>query len=202
VALEFTDATDASSISHNYQLPNTKDAKAKLTVVEAESPSRLSKAYRLMPNGDLERLPGGNFVRGTCQVMAIENLSGLAEILPGLNCSNALIFGVPVNAAAEKILTRKAFERAGRPEDAATRTKDAFRYPEGSGILMLDYDPPKDGMAPLDRDGLVAAVRVAVPGLAQCEMLWYPSASSCIYNGDEALRGGERSTALHHAGPS
>jgi hypothetical protein len=142
-----------------------------------------------MPNGDLERLPGGNFVRGTCQVMAIENLSGLAEILPGLNCSNALIFGVPVNAAAEKILTRKAFERAGRPEDAATRTKDAFRYPEGAGILMLDYDPPKDGMAPLDRDGLVAAVRMAVPGLAQCEMLWYPSASSCIYNGDEALRG-------------
>jgi hypothetical protein len=161
---------------------------AKLTVVKGEIPARLSKAFRLSPDGEIERLPGGKFSAGACKEVSVANLTVLGDILKRLNPSHALVYGVPVNGAT-KVMSRKAFEHAGRPPDATTRTKDAFQYPEGAGVLMVDYDPPKDGTAPLDRDGLVAAIRTAVPGLAQCEMLWFPSASSCIYNGDVPLWG-------------
>lgn len=189
MAFEFTKSTAAPSLFRQDKLLGSGAAMAQFTVVTATMPSRLSKAFRFNKNGDVERLPGGTFARGSFRVMTIENLSGFAEVLAGLTSSNALVYGVPLNAAAKKLLTRNTFERAGRPEDAVTRTKDAFRYPEGAGVMMLDYDPPKDCKLPLDLDGLVAAVRAAVPGLAQYEMLWYPSASSCISNGDEELWG-------------
>jgi hypothetical protein len=164
---------------------SAETAIANLTVMTAKLPARLSKAFKLLPNGEVEKLAGGQFSSGECRVVSITNLTGLADLLMGLTSSNALVYGVPVNGAT-KVLSRKMFELAGSPTDATTRTKDAYRYPDGAGVMMLDYDPPKDGTA-LDRDGLVGAIKVAVSGLAPCQMLWFPSASSCIFNGDAPL---------------
>ncbi len=168
--------------------PRADAAMAQLTVIKAKLPARLSKAFKLLPNGEVEKLAGGQFAAGECLVVPIADLTGLAETLKKLTSSHALVYGVPMNGATT-VLSRKMFERAGSPVDATTRTKDAFQYPKGAGVMMLDYDPPKGGADPLDRDGLVAAVRAAVPGLAPCEMLWSPSASSCIYNGETPLWG-------------
>lgn len=52
---------------------------------------------------------------------------------------------------------------------------------------MLDHDPGA-GREALDREGLVATIREAVPGLAQAALLWWPSASSCIWHGERELR--------------
>lgn len=188
MAYEDMNLTDAVSVITQDPQPIPETVIAHLTAVKGEVPARLSKAFRLLPDGDVEKLPGGKFSTGVCKVISVANLTGFAETLKRLTPSHALVYGVPVNGAS-KVMSRKAFGLAGRPADATTRTKDAFQYPEGAGVMMLDYDPPKDGAAPLSRDGLVAALRTAVPGLASCEMLWSPSASSCIYNGDVELWG-------------
>ena len=55
-------------------------------------------------------------------------------------------------------------------------------------MLFIDYDPPK-GAAPLSRGDLVAAIREAAPGLSDASLLWFPSASLCIWLGDREVRG-------------
>ncbi|MBE0414840.1 MAG: hypothetical protein IBX59_14620, partial [Yoonia sp.] len=158
-----------------------------LSLITAIKPKRLSKAYSLGANGDLLKMSGGNLTQGKVAVLTLGGLSDLGMILQSLTPAQALIYGVPLNDA-QTILTRKAHAELGQPKGATTRTNDAFRWPQGGGVLMLDYDPPA-GSAPLDRDALVQAVREAAPGLADVAMLWTPSASSCIYKGGTALRG-------------
>jgi hypothetical protein len=167
--------------------PSAETATAQLTILKANLPARLSKAFKLLPNGEIEKLAGGQFAAGECRVVPIFDLNGFADILVRLTPSHALVYGVPINGAT-KLLSRKMFERAGSPAEATTRTKDAFAYGDGAGLMMLDYDAPKDGMA-LDRDGLVGAVKAAVSGLSSSQMLWFPSASSCIFNEDVPLWG-------------
>ena len=167
--------------------PSAETAAAQITILKANLPARLSKAFKLLPNGEIEKLAGGQFAAGECRVVPISDLTGLANILKRLTSSYALVYGVLVNGATT-VLSRKMFERAGSPAEATTRTNDAFRYPEGAGVMMLDYHPPKGGTA-LDREGLVGAVKAAVSGLSSSQMLWFPSASSCIFNGDVPLFG-------------
>ncbi|CAM8654188.1 hypothetical protein MCEREM30_02674 [Paracoccaceae bacterium] len=160
---------------------------AKLSIITAIEPNRLSKGFSLGTGGDLLKSPGGNLVRGKIEAQTINTLHDLAVTLQSLTPAQALVYGVPINAAS-KVMTRKAFANSGNPEGATTRTNDAFRWPDGAGVMMLDYDPSAGGAA-LDREGLVQAIRTAAPGLADAAMLWWPSASSCIWSGDRELRG-------------
>ena len=101
-------------------------------------------------------LPGGQLIQGSVEIRTLETLEDLSGILKSLTPAQALVYGVPINTAS-KIMTRKAFANAGNPEGATTRTNDAFSWPQGPGVLMLDYDP-KAGAEALDRDKLVDAV--------------------------------------------
>jgi hypothetical protein len=159
----------------------------KITIITAIKPERLSKGYSLDAAGDLQKLPGGNLVQGKIQLCDLATLADFAGVLKGLTPAQALVYGVPINPAT-KVMTRKAFADAGNPEGATTRTNDAFRWQEGPGVLMLDYDPSV-GDAAMDRGALVQAIRSAAPGLSDAQMLWWPSASSCIWSGDKELRG-------------
>lgn len=160
---------------------------ATLSIITAIKPARLSKGFTLDADGDLLKLPGGNLSTGTVEVRTVASLADLATTLKSLTPAQALVYGVPINAAA-RVMTRKAFAEAGRPEGATTRTNDAFQWPKGAGVLMLDYDPAS-GADPLDRDALVQAVRAAAPGLADAALLWWASASSCIWAGADERRG-------------
>ena len=53
--------------------------------------------------------------------------------------------------------------------------------------MMLDYDP--HGEEVLGRDEIIKTIRKAVPGLVNASMLWWPSSSSYIFNGDKDLTG-------------
>jgi hypothetical protein len=171
---------------------------AKFSVVTAQRPNKLSKGFALGVNGNLLTSPGGNLVQGTVETRAVASLLEFAEILQTLTPAQALAYGVPTSASA-RILTRKAFAAMGRPADATTRTNDAFQWPDGPGVMMLDYDP-RAGADPLDRDELVRLIRTAAPGLANGAMVWWPSASSCIWADDKQLRGikGQRLYFLVH----
>jgi hypothetical protein len=160
---------------------------ANLSIITAIEPKRLSKGYSLGIDGDLLKAPGGNLIRGKIEARTITTLLDLAATLQTLTPAQALVYGVPINSAS-RVMTRKAFSDAGRPEGATTRTNEDFRWPHGAGVMMLDYDPTFGGDA-LDRDSLVQAIRAAVPGLVASQMLWWPSASSCIWAGEKELNG-------------
>ena len=160
---------------------------ATLSIITAIKPTRLSKGYSLGANGDLLKSPGGNLSQGKVETRDLVTLADFAAILQTLTPAQALVYGVPINAAA-RVMTRKAFADAGKPAGATTRTNDAFAWPQGPGVLMLDYDPAATS-DPLGRDGLVQAIRTAAPGLADAGLLWWPSASSCIWHGETELRG-------------
>ena len=160
---------------------------ATLSIITAIKPTRLSKGYSLGANGDLLKSPGGNLSQGKVETRDLVTLADFAAILQTLTPAQALVYGVPINAAA-RVMTRKAFADAGKPAGATTRTNDAFAWPQGPGVLMLDYDPAATG-DPLGLDGLVQTIRTAAPGLADAGLLWWPSASSCIWHGETELRG-------------
>lgn len=160
---------------------------ASLTIITAIKPVRLSKGFELDRDGKLVKLPGGNLAQGNVEVREIAGLADLAAILTGLTPAQALVFGVPIDGAA-RVMTRRAFAEAGRPDGATTRTNDRFTWPQGGGVMMLDYDPSAGGGA-LDRDELLDTIREAAPGLAGASFLWWASASSCIWQGNTELRG-------------
>jgi len=160
---------------------------ATISIITATTPARLSKGFSLGASGDLLKSPGGNLAHGLVETRELAMLADLVAILQALTPAQALVYGVPINPAA-RVMTRRAFADAGRPKGVTTRTNDAFRWPQGPGVMMLDYDPAT-GRDPLDRDGLVQAIRTAAPGLAGAAMSWWPSASSCIWQGDKELRG-------------
>jgi|GEM_PF-6170734 len=161
------------------QEKNTSKVPANLTIIAAIKPKHLSKGYFLGGNGDLVKSSGGNLVQGEVETRIIGTLADLSPILQSLTPAQALVFGVPIKAAL-RVMTRKAFADADRPAGATTRINDAFAWPQGPGVLMMDYDPPT-GADPLDRVGLVQSIRAAVPGLTDAALLWLPSASSCIW---------------------
>ncbi|PZX36235.1 hypothetical protein LY56_03521 [Roseinatronobacter thiooxidans] len=65
--------------------------------------------------------------------------------------------------------------------DAIARTNRHLQWPTGPGILMLDYDAPKDGK-PLSKQQLLKELHEAVPELEQTPKLWLPSSSSHIFD--------------------
>ena len=71
--------------------PSAEATVAHLTVLKAKLPARLSKAFKLLPNGDLEKLAGGQFASGECRVVPISDLNGFADILMRLTPSHALV---------------------------------------------------------------------------------------------------------------
>jgi uncharacterized protein (DUF927 family) len=67
------------------------------------------------------------------------------------------------------------------------RSKKSFGLVAGqAGILILDYDPPKEGKA-LSRDELWQAIRKACPAIEGA--VWTPSSSSNIWQGDKEVSG-------------
>jgi hypothetical protein len=166
----------------------SRSAGSNLTIVTARKPARLSKAFLIDDSGELKKSNGGVLAEGVFMTAQIKALQDLSEILVGLDASQALIFGVPVSEVAHRIVTKEAFAALGEPDDATPRTNEAFRWPVGLGVLMLDYDAPSNG-DPLNHLGLVQAIRAAAPGLEDAAMLWRPSASSCIFKDNEELIG-------------
>jgi hypothetical protein len=169
----------------NRQADQGSKANVAFTIVTSIKPERLSKRFSLSADGSLLKSPGGNLVRGNIEVRTVESLSDLAMILKCLTPAQALVYGVP-KGNARRLMTRKAFELAGKPAGATTRTNDGFAWPDGPSVLMLDYDPPAGGDA-LGRGALVRSIREAAPGLADAAMLWWPSASSDT--GEEGWQG-------------
>ncbi len=164
------------------------DQKIKCSVITALEPRVLSKSFEL--DGDaLMKQPGGNLSRGTSEC-AVLTITEFAALLDSLKPIHALTYGLPAFDRAE-IIPRAKLEDAKAGElPVIARTREFFAWPEGPGILMLDYDPAPD-VEPMSRDELLRTLYDVWPDLQTHPHVWAASASSCIYRSDtgEELRG-------------
>lgn len=164
--------------------PTTLTQDARVTQITAETPKRLTKSFHLK-NGALQKEPGGILIKGNASIRGIANLDAFSSLLEALGTDQALVYGV-TDLDPCKIVTEQEWQRLGRPNNPLPRTAQHFDWPDGPGILMLDYDPD-EGADALSRDALIEELRQAVPALANVELLWWPSASSHIYDRDSGL---------------
>jgi hypothetical protein len=161
--------------------------KPEITVFTSINPDLLTKKFSLQ-DGALHKEGGGLLVEGKAEVRAFNDLADLKSILLKLKTNQALSYGLPIRSPV-RILSKAKWIREGCPESAIPRDKEHFKWPDGPGVMMIDYDAPTDGPV-LTCTELLGVIHEAVPPLRDVVMLWWPSASSYIANADtgEGLR--------------
>ena len=110
-------------------------------------------------------------------------LDELPAFLRGLKSNQAIANGI---CQEEKswIVAAKKFN--GQP-NTITRSLENFSFPAGPGGGLLDIDLP-DGQS-LTVQEIIGMVAGIFPPFAKAGMVLSPSTSSCIYRGDQQLRG-------------
>lgn len=187
-----TENTHDGGDQHAPDGTRSSPAPAQLTIISSIRPSVVTKRYRLR-GGELLKDVSANITKARAKIVTVGDLAELGSVLEGLQPSECVTFGLPVNPDA-MIVTIDEWVSLGKPADKITRSRDHFAWPAGPGVWMSDYDAPKKGEEegrPMARDELVDAVRKVCPGLADVAMAWRPSASSCIIDGSTGreLRG-------------
>jgi hypothetical protein len=153
------------------------------SLITAQTPKRISKAFSLDADGALVKAPGGPLVHGTVQTQHLDTMTAFAALLETLTPAQALCFGVTGRESAVIVPKKDLDAHPG----AICRTREHFTWPNGSGLMLLDYDPAEGAQAePLDT--LIERISGAVPEIADAPMVALPSASSCIWHGDTELR--------------
>lgn len=160
------------------------------TLVSSIKPSRVSKNYGLEQTGTLRKgKTSAHISDAEIKTLSVHSLADFGSILSSLNHNNCLIYGI-VPDGQQRMWSTKRWVEDGCPSDVVPRKADVFKWPSGSGILMLDYDPPKDGSRGLERRELLEAIDRALGGqLCTVDHLWWPSTSSCLWHGDTELAG-------------
>jgi hypothetical protein len=153
-----------------------------LTRFTARKPATLSKRFTLAGNV-LVKQGGGNMTEGIAERLTV-TLDEFAALLPTLKPSNACSYGVSDHSAARVVVTDAVSTTATGDLPVIARTRDYSAWPDGAGVLMLDYDAPPDA-PPLFCQELRDALAMACLPLDSAPAIWRPSASSCI-----ALKGG------------
>lgn len=163
--------------------------KFEASLITSHNPPRLSKAFRL-EDGKLVKETGGNMVSGEVEKQTLTVLD-FALLLPTLTPKQALCYGVNGHERASVVTADrlKTIKTTGKVPVIA-RTPEFLHWPEGAGMLLLDYDPAPN-TTPLTREALLTALYEVWASLQTAPHVWRPSASSCIYRTDtgEELRG-------------
>jgi P4 family phage/plasmid primase-like protien len=154
---------------------------ADLAVVRSLSGDLLTKRFYKKPNGRYARLQAPPLTRGELSVRRTTP-HDLATLIENLRPDEVLMLGLPSNGQLEVELTTKGNPKTG----AIARTKGNFRYPDGPGLLALDFDHLPEGTGLEEIPELMGQV---LPALGSAPMVVVESASSNIYDGDQMVRG-------------
>jgi hypothetical protein len=162
---------------------------AQLTLITVTKPKRLSKAFKLDSKGLLTKIQGGQLVEGEARKIAIVGPREMASLLETMTPGQALIYGI-TDHDLTRVVTQDALgsslRNAERP--VVSRTRKYFRWPDGAGILMFDYDP-REGCEPLSADGFRSSIYAICPEIEGAPHVVAASASSFIFNDEIVLRG-------------
>jgi hypothetical protein len=161
---------------------------ATCTLITATVPATVTKEFSLQPDGTLHKQTTAQVTAGKMEVVKSANLHDCLNLHKSLETNQCLMYGVPPHSPVD-LVTEKIWEANGCPASQIARTKKAMNWPAGPGILMLDYDAPKDGKQTLSQEELFQAMFDACPYLEFADILWCPSTSSCIWHGDQELTG-------------
>ncbi|MEI6618614.1 MAG: hypothetical protein WCO17_05800 [Betaproteobacteria bacterium] len=160
--------------------------KIKFCVITTTKPRCVTKEFNLV-DGELNKATVAEVSEGTMSVRSVESPSGFAKLLMSLSHDMCLTYGIPPHDA--DLVTEKKWIAMGRPDDHLPRSKSKFSWPNGPGIMMLDYDAPKDGAAALSMKALIGALLEACPLVGYANLIWWPSTSSKIYANEKMLTG-------------
>lgn len=149
-----------------------------VAVLTSANPARLTKQWELI-DGEPVKTSAGEMLEGLAARVPVAGPADLVRLLAALQEGQALVFGLPPEVSCRVTTQQKLADSPG----AIARTKEHFKWSDGSGWMMLDYDP-QEGKAPLTREELLAALYRAAPGLRAAPMVWGVSSSSNIHNAD------------------
>lgn len=159
------------------------------------------------PVGKTARAVGGKIVRDTEGKQHPDEFR-VVEVAPGqelghwvndLASSQLVVAGVPKEGATTGQIVLKRDPRGG---GRVALSDDDFEWPEGPGLLLLDYDPKSadegwiEDLA-IEIEDYAKVLAAVVPGLTRSFTRW-PSSSSCIAGDGVEPRG---VVGYHHAIP-
>ena len=160
--------------------------KIKYCLVTASKPNCVTKIYRL-DGTSLSKETSANVYEGQLQIRDVGSAADFAQRLKELSHAQCHTYGVPPNDAS--LITEKKWLELGRPNMRLPRTLEVFSWPDGPGVMLLDMDAPKDGSPSISRKQLFKLLLEACPELNGADLVYWPSASSHICNGDTDLTG-------------
>lgn len=158
---------------------STEQALITFAEITSDCQKCIAKQFSLNDDGTLNKRTSASLTAGHMHRVAVASATEFAQVLTKLRPDQCLTYGVPPHDA--KLVTKEEWDALGRPSDCLPRSKEVFTWPDGRGVLMLDYDAPKDGSSPLNFEALSRAAEVAVPDLLSHGSVWWPSTSSLIY---------------------
>jgi hypothetical protein len=156
------------------------DMKVLCCLITATKPACVTKEFSLV-NGELHRKTSASISAGRMQIQEIHSAHEFSKLLLSLRHNQCLTYGVPPRDAG--LVTDDAWINLGKPDDPLARTLTIFTWPKGAGVMMLDYDAPKDGGKPMGRKQLITVLMEACPSVKESDLIWWPSTSSHIYSG-------------------
>ena len=118
---------------------------------------------------------------GQVKRRTLRDAADLAALLPKLTAHQALSFGLCAERVARIVAQNMLDKVPSGSMPVFARTAQFFVW-EGPGVLMLDFDAPKDGTPPLTRKQAPELVAEVCPELARAPMVICDSASSHIWN--------------------
>lgn len=158
------------------------------TLITATQPTAVTKEFSLQPDGTLHKKTTAHVTAGRMEILDFIDMHEFSNVLKVLETNQCLVYGVPPRSPVN-LVTEKEWAIAGRPISLIARTKKTMSWPAGPGILMLDYDAPKNGKPALSREELCSALFEACPEIGLHDIVWWPSTSSCIWHGGKELTG-------------
>lgn len=135
----------------------------------------LAKTFGRAQDGTIKKTAAAHLARGNFVVRYVDDLHALDAVLNALTPAQAVTFGRPDADRGDVVASKLLDSTPG----AISRTRDYWKFAPGAGVMMLDYDPAKEG-EPFTPSALVCALLQACPFIAGVGLLWRPSASSGV----------------------
>jgi len=160
----------------------------KYTLVSSTNPSIVSKIFSFDDKRNIKKETSAAITEAACEIQQVDTLMQFGQALESLTHNQCLIYGLPPERAKQIVLP-DLWQKNGCPEHQTPRAQELFTWPQSGGVLMLDYDPPKDESTVLTKEQVLKVLIKAIPEFADVQILYVPSTSSCLFHKSKELVG-------------
>ncbi|MBN2427884.1 MAG: hypothetical protein JXK94_06090 [Deltaproteobacteria bacterium] len=164
-----------------------------IQLTKFQAAESINKFVRLAPSGEIVKTSlAQKAYKGqgmTAEIVEVGNLHEFGALLDKLSSRECLSYGIPKQSALDTALQVVSQKNLPANLGAISRTRDEFNFVPGQpAIMMTDYDPQPETEA-LGADGLLSLFHKLIPEAKDVDLLWRPSAGSCIYHEGEEVFG-------------